>query len=263
MENGVRNNRSNTSLIVVIVILVAVLCTLLGLILGGKFKDKENTTNPPVEDKDNNVEEQIPTLTKNEVEELTRSVADTASKNHLFELLIDNPKSDEFKLFIAYNNVKDTSKQKTNCEKLFSNNKEAIKTDIADSEGYRLKLDNGVYGYCIDETTLYNYDEINNEYKKLFGTDVSKISTSNIFDFLYYDNQTSNYIVLECGGCGGAYPSYKYTLETYNQEGKKLNVNINYTIIKPENSIETTGQLKLIFEYENNRFIFKDAEKVS
>lgn len=259
MENEVKNNKP---LILVIVVLVAVLCTLLGIILGGKFSNKENTPNIPVDDKDNNnVVEQIPIVTKSEVEELTKNILD----NSLYIIDSNSEIVPDFKLFVAYANTPMDNENVT-CKSIFSNNSDAkmIESDwdggmytvnLSTDEKYRK-------GNCDNNTETKKYDKVNKEHRKLFGTDADKINLNYGTIQAYYDKNSNQYVSLDCHCGSGPLSTYTYDVESFDQTEKKLTVNVTY-ISKSSITSEKIGDgnLKLIFEYENNGFIFKDIEK--
>lgn len=150
--------------------------------------------------------------------------------------------NDSMKTYAAIINMTEGTKKYT-CKELFGDN---IK-DYSNSYG------NGswqVEGYlCSDgKQSLYDYSEVNNQYKKMFGEDKNALASS--IDIIGggkygYSKLKNGYSFLSCE-CGDAMPSIISGFTNVKKQGTTLSVDY----------LEIVGD-------DNQNFVFNDGTKIS
>lgn len=150
--------------------------------------------------------------------------------------------NDNMKTYTAIINMAEGTKKYT-CKELFEDN---IK-DYSNSYG---KGSWQVDGYlCSDgKQTLYDYSEVNNQYKKMFGEDKDALASS--IDIIGggkygYSKLKNGYSFLSCE-CGGAMPAMVS----------------GFTNVKKQGTTLLVDYLEIV-EDDNQNFVFNDGTKIS
>lgn len=175
-----------------------------------------------------------------------RKIAKSVFGNFTMFWAIDSKKlelnNDNMKTYTAIINMAEGTKKYT-CKELFEDN---IK-DYSNSYG---KGSWQVDGYlCSDgEQTLYDYSEVNNQYKKMFGEDKDALASS--IDIIGggkygYSKLKNGYSFLSCE-CGGAMPA----------------MISGFTNVKKQGTTLLVDYLEIV-EDDNQNFVFNDGTKIS
>lgn len=209
---------------------------------------KESKTNNKSETKSTKKQTTKKELAKEEnlSDEEGRKIVKSVFGNFTMFWAIDSKKlelnNDNMKTYAAIINMAEGTKKYT-CKELFEDN---IK-DYSNSYG---KGSWQVDGYlCSDgEQTLYDYSEVNNQYKKMFGEDKDALASS--IDIIGggkygYSKLKNGYSFLSCE-CGDAMPIIISGFTNAKKQGTTLSVDY----------LEMVGD-------DNQNFVFNDGTKIS
>ena len=189
--------------------------------------------------------------------------------------------TDEFKFIVAAENVSNDKKQEKLCGEVY--------------EG-RFNID---YGYKSPETdgvcnkdynvTVINYDDINNVYKEMYGTDAPKKSLKvmgQYYKFYDYNRENNTYNSLECGGCGGTTGPAVYKIREANLNDDILEITVAYghTVASDmdedllhkihfndkgiadnltNEDLDKIPNYKITFKKDGENFIYQNMEKIN
>lgn len=143
--------------------------------------------------------------------------------------------SDNMKTYAAIINMTEGT-QKYTCKELFGDN-------IKDYSNRYGKGNWQVEGYlCSDEKqTLYDYSEVNNQYKKMFGEDKNALASS--IDIIGGGKYGYSFLSCECGGAMPAMIS-------------------GFTNVKKQGTTLLVDYLEIVKD-DNQNFVFNDGTKIS
>ena len=242
---------------------------------------------------DNNTEEEIVEKDFDKVE--AKKIVDKYYYGYVSNNLFTNGMTDYAKFYIT---LKDLNAKKVSCDEIYENNSRAKKDESYGNSSYTVTLDSGLLAYCDDTTETLSYEEVNKEYKYLFGKDQEvKKSSKKLFISTYdYDENGDKFVSLNCR-CGmefGPFQYSSYVISSAKEYGNTLTLDVGYFEIKTSDeekyySYEISGnrefsrgdfdsptfdsdffnqysekipKYRLTFEKEDNHYVFKNLVKL-
>lgn len=205
------------------------------------------------ENKNNNIEN-VKKISNDELKQLVDSIL----KVNL-SLLVDTEETgDNLKIIIAFNNILENAKENSlytkiaDCKKIFDNN--SFATYNLTKDEYHIVKDTKE-GFCSnDYSFIFSYDELNDEYKKLFNADAKKIDIiDGSFLRAYYNSFSNQFISLS--NHKALADTLKYKIINYKLQGNDLNIEVTYNYKNKEEKII------LNYKYVNENYIFDSYNK--
>jgi len=288
------NKKSNSKVIIIMIIIFAILIigTGIALLINSNIITTNNTSNTTnnINDNTNMISTDIEPI---DIPTKGNYSQDDAEKIlQKFGLSINGKLSanggvyqlgytDEFKFIVAVENVSTDKKHEQLCGEVY--------------EG-RFNID---YGYKSPETdgvcrkenkvTVINYDDINNVYKEMYGTDAPKKSVKvmgQYYRFYDYNRENNTYNSLECGACGGTTGPAVYKLREANLNDDILEITVAYgysiaDYVDEELShkihyndkgiadnltnedLDKMSNYKITFKKDGKNFIYQSIEKIN
>lgn len=284
--------KSGSKLLNFVIFLIAVSIFAMGafMYLKGRETNKDNKddkeTAEKEEVKDDNKNE-IKELDETEIKELVGSYFKTKNP-YVFSYIVDNGLNDNIKLKIALLNTSNYTEE-YKCSDLFE------VSGIYNAYFKATPDEKNSWG-CMDSenSKSYLYDDLNDTYKKLFGSSLDAIKEG--FDgtpTIDYSSEKDAYVVLNPRYNPVYEELYIYDIDSYNQDNENLDVVISYIsytndyenknliyniklnddsdifVLKSieeiakyyANNKNDAYKLTLHFIYEDNHFILKNIEK--
>ena len=225
-------------IITIIVILVLLVLGLGGYIVVDKLVLNKNTKSGTTEKtkKETDEIEEAKSISTEEAKELLKEFG-FEEKITCQQGILNSEYSEEFKALYVITKIKNEYGQDYACSDLFDaadiNGPSNPVVGMSDGSVYK-----GISGVCpVDEsTTIVPYDEVNNTYKKLYGTDIPKKSYNGTkvagmyYHFYDYLESKNAFVSLNCTACGGSCgPSITiYDIVSATEKDDTLTVAVRY-----------------------------------
>lgn len=207
-----------------IVIVVVALIFFGGYMLSGITENNNKEEN----NKTNNKVEQTTSIKQDEFEILAQEILDNFVYDD-YNLLATENFSEDYRTILAIKQSKKLSITDS-CKNLFGNKlKKEYEMYIIENPK------NNTEAYCFDsgEKAFYSYDEVNEKYKELFGSDANAaktfVTTRETGKAVIYKYSDSNngYVELSCN-CGGIWYGEVHTIKEVSMVDNKLHIVFSY-----------------------------------
>ena len=245
-----KQNNNNPVIVAILIILLLVILFGGGIFVYKKFIEKPKNKNNDVVEKSVEEKEKIPSITKNEVEELidTYYFTGRSASENLFTISMD----DVAKKTIALKNVYNDTKIVT-CDQI-SNFTEKDGTCINDEK------------HVVTQGRTIDYDTLNNKYKSLFGkqnADITKESIKSLNEITTweYNENTNNFLeTFLITGFESLGSQVVYGVKDYLQKEDKLIVKVGYILIEEKEENGNVNYSAKIGD-EEVKYSFEEIEK--
>jgi len=167
-------------------------------------------------------------------EKILNDMFNTKSLINFMYFDVDTFNSDVYKTYLAIDKT-ESSKQNIKCEELFDNTILSRVNGDYYPNSYNISIGNDEYLMCTDgENILYNYEDVNKNYKKLFGN--KNNADKKDFHIYYgiverfgYSNKKDSFVSLSCQ-CGDGGFSYLSGIPRVYEQNNKLYIVFVYSV---------------------------------
>ncbi len=289
--NDVKKGQKTSPVVIIILVILLIAAVACGFLFGDKLYElvhKTEESSPKTEEKTEKEENEI---TLEDAEKVL--VKFGLSKNSILSSHLGVYHSvgytEDFKLANAIANVEESKIAKDVCSRLYLGEDTADYITNQGNPYYRAKSNSGVC-YPADQIDTVKYDDVNEVYKDLYGTDAPKKAFSVLggyYKFYDYNTKQDIFVSLKCNGCGGASGPFAQTIREATLEDNVLTVLVAAGPIKPEgpstfsvgeetftyegdnveetvieNHVDKLQQFKITFTKEGDHYTFQNFEKI-
>lgn len=224
-------NKKNTGFVVAIIILAILVVGLVGYIVYDKMSNnndkKQESDIEDVTNKENDNNSNIDDDSALDIAEpIVKSYYD--SSKTLFDDMFSKELDDNTKALIAIRNTTGVTEK---CDNLYKNSNVKKATD---GDYYQIFYNGNEIGFCETEAEAYNYDYVNNSYKKLFGQDQNVGRNKIVMSLISYDFVNDKFVDLKIYGGTDSRPISVYKVTSAKLNNGVLTVQALYKSLELE-----------------------------